>query len=203
MTQPVTGAQRNTALKLLTTAMAILRDDHPFDRALEIFGQNVAATPLRGTVGTEYSFQNPAFPRTQITLFVTADPVARTANRMKVKQVPRVFTIRFNPVIVGIPRSTLEDLFPLDIGYWIDGDGNQQPGNEMRPVPQHVLLHHYRYRASHQPTSRFPVDVDLTFGHPNPQHGEHDAQKTPVLTDVLLTRDYFKQTPKRRKLNPD
>jgi hypothetical protein len=176
MTQPLPKPQRDTALTLLTTAMSILRDDHPFDSAHQIFGQNFTATPLRGTVGTEYSFENSAFPRTQITLFVTADPTHRTANRMKVKRVPRVFTIRFSPPMAGITRSTLEDLLPLDIGYWIDGDGNRQPGNDMGAMPLQALLHHYRYRASSQPTSRFPVDVDLTFGGPAPQ--EMDKGRT-------------------------
>lgn len=206
MTQPPPITPRDSALEILTTAMAILRDDHPFDPAHNVFGQSFTATPLRGTWGTEYSFENPAFPHTQITLFVTADPTSPTANRMKAKQVPRVFTIRFSPLMRGIHRSTLEDLFPLDIGYWIDGDGNRQPGNDIGAVPPQILLHHhrYRYRASTQPTSLFPVDVDLTFGDPDPREREvkKHARQMPLLMDVLLTRDYFKQTLKRRKPNP-
>jgi len=204
MTQPSPAIQRDSALNILTTAMAILRDDQPFNPAHKVFGQRFTATPLRGTLGTEYSFENPAFPHTQITLFVTADPTAATANRMKAKQVPRVFTIRFSPLMPGIQRSTLEDLFPLDIGYWIDGDGNRQPGNDMSAMPPRILPHHYhyRYRASTRPTSRFPVDVDLTFGAADPLAAKRDARKMPVLMDVLLTRDYFKQTLKRREPNP-
>jgi len=202
MLPPPTDTQRDTTLKILTTAIAILRDDHPFDPAHSAFGHSFTATPLRGTVGTEYSFENPAFPHTQITLFVTADPAAPMANRMKVMQVPRVFTMRFSPFMAQISRSTLEDLFPLDTGYWIDGDGNRQPGNDMGAVPPQVLQHHYRYRASHQPVSRFSVDVDLIFGTPNPQDVAKNAKKAPALMNVLLTRDYFKQTLKQRRTEP-
>jgi hypothetical protein len=203
MPPPPTNTQRATALKILTTAIAILRDDHPFDPAHSAFGHSFTATPLRGTVGTEYSFENPAFPHTQITLFVTADPTAPMANRMKVMQVPRVFTMRFSPLMAQISRSTLEDLFPLDIGYWIDGNGNRQPGNDMGTVPPQVLQHHYRYRASHRRASRFSVDVDLIFCDPNPQDIVKNVQKTPVLMNVLLTRDYFKQTLNNAEQNPD
>jgi hypothetical protein len=179
--------------------MAILRDDHPFDPAHTIFGLNFAAVPLSGSVGTEYSFENSVFPGTQITLFVAADPLDRSTDRTKAKRVPTAFTIRFSPLMDGIARSTLEDLFPLDIGYWIDGDGNRQPGNDMGTVPPHIRLHSYRYRASNQPSSRFPVDVDLAFGDPDPQDVTAHARKVPVLMDVLLTRDYSALKPKRHK----
>ncbi|SMG61410.1 hypothetical protein [Paraburkholderia susongensis] len=198
MRQTVTDAQRDMALRILTTAMAILRDDQPFDPAHTIFGRNFAAAPLRGIVGTKYSFENPAFPRTQITLFVAADPADYTADRMKVKRVPTAITIRFSPLMTGITRSTLEDLFPLDIGYWVDGNGNRRPGNDMGTTPPQVLLHGYRYRASAQPESRFPVDVELAFGDPDPQATEDDEPKTPVLMDVLLSRDYSGLIPKQR-----
>ncbi|MFT4067894.1 hypothetical protein [Paraburkholderia sp.] len=202
MRQTVTEAQRDMALRVLATAMAIMRDDQPFDPAHTVFGHNFASAPLRGIVGTEYSFENPAFPRTQITVFVAADPTDHSADRMKVRQVPMVFTIRFSPLMAGITRSTLEDLFPLDIGYWIDSNGNRRPGNDMGATPPQVLLHSYRYRASDQPTSRFPVDVQLAFGDPDPQAAEEDRPKTPVLMDVILTRDYFKRPPKRHEQNP-
>jgi hypothetical protein len=178
--------------------MAILRDDQPFDPAHTIFGLNVAAAPLSGSIGTEYSFENSAFPLSYITLFVMADPLDQTADRTKAKRVPTAFTIRFSPLMDGIARSTLEDLFPLDIGYWIDSDGNRQAGNDMGAVPPHILLHSYRYRASNQPTSRFPVDVDLAFGDPDPHDLTENARKTPVLMDVLLTRDYSALKPERR-----
>ncbi len=181
--------------------MSILRDDHPFDLAHKVFGQHLTATPLRGTIGTEYSFENSTFPHTKITLFITDDPTAPMANRMKVKQVPRVFTMRFSPPMAEISRSALEDLFPLDIGYWIDGDGDRQPGNNLGVAPSQVLQHHYRYRASSLPMSRFPVDVDLTFSDPDSHDAQKHARNMPLLTDVLLTRDYFKQTPTRRHLH--
>jgi hypothetical protein len=141
-------------------------------------------------VGTEYSFENPAFPRSHITLFVEADPLDPTADRTKAKRVPTVFTIRFSPLMDGITCSTLEELLPLDVGYWIDGDGNRQPGNDVGATPPQIRLHGYRYRASDQPTSRFPVDVELAFGDPDPHDLTKNARKTPVLMDVLLTRDY-------------
>jgi len=195
----VTDAQRDMALRIATTAMAILRDDQPFDPAHTIFGQNFAAYPLRGSEGMEYLFENSVLPDTQITLFAIADPLDYTTDRAKVKQVPTTVTIRFNPLMDGITRSTLEDLLPLDIGYWIDGDGNRRPGNDMGAVPPHIRLHSYRYRASNQPTSKFPVDVDLAFGDPDPQDTRENARKTPVLMDVLLTRDYSVLKPKRRQ----
>jgi hypothetical protein len=195
----VTDAQRDMALRIVTTALAILRDDQPFDPAQTIFGLNVAAAPLSGSVGTEYSFENSAFPLSYITLFVEADPLDQTADRTKAKRIPTAFTIRFSPLMDGITRSTLEDLLPLDIGYWVDGDGNRQPGNDMGAIPPQVRLHHYRYRASSQPTSRFPIDVQLAFGDPDPDDLTENAPKTPVLMDVVLTRDYSALKPKRLK----
>jgi hypothetical protein len=59
MKQTVTDAQRDMASRILTTAMAILRDDQPFDPAHTIFGCVLAARPERGVVGVmEYSFVN-------------------------------------------------------------------------------------------------------------------------------------------------
>jgi hypothetical protein len=150
-------------------------------------------------VGTEYSFENPAFPLAYITLFVEADPLDQTADRTKAKRVPTVFTIRFSPLMDGITRSTLEDLLPLDIGYWVDRHGNRRPGNDMGAIPPQVLLHHYRYRALNQSTSRFPVNVQLAFGDPDPHDLTENARKTPVLMDVILTRDYFAVRRKSRE----
>jgi hypothetical protein len=202
MRETVTDAQREMALSILTTAMAILRDDHPFDPAHTVFGDNFAAVRRKGSTSTKYSFENPAFPDTQITLLVKSNPLDHTADRTKAKRVPTAFTIRFSPLMDGVTRSTLEDLFPLDIGYWIDGDGIRQPGNDMGAVPPHILLHSYRYRASDQPTSRFPVDVDLAFGDPDPQDVKENARKMPVLMDVLLTRDYSTLKPGHREQSP-
>ncbi|WP_233836442.1 hypothetical protein [Paraburkholderia sp. ZP32-5] len=199
MTQTVTDAQRDMALRIVGTAMAILRDDQPFDPAQTIFGLNFAAIGRKGSASTKYSFENSAFPSTHITLLVKADPLDHTTDPMKAKRVPTAFTIRFSPLMEGITRSMLEDLFPLDIGYWIDGDGNRQAGNDIGAVPPHILLHGYRYRASNRPTSRFPVDVELTFGDPDPQDLRQNARKTPVLMDVLLSRDYSALKPERRE----
>ncbi|MBC8749581.1 hypothetical protein [Paraburkholderia podalyriae] len=191
MRPTVTDAQRDMAFRILTTAMAMLRDDQPFDPAHTIFGRILAARPERGVVGvTEYSFVNPAFPRTQIIVVVVPDPLDPSADRTKAKQVATHFTIRFNPLLTDISRSTLEDLLQVDIGYWVDGNGERRPGNDMGAVPPQVRLHHYRYRASNLPTSRFPVDVEFAFGDPDPQNPAPDESKTPVLMDVLLNRDY-------------
>ncbi|WP_316251843.1 hypothetical protein [Paraburkholderia sp. UCT31] len=187
----MTDAQRDMALRILTTAMAILRDDQPFDPAHTIFGRILAARPERGVVGvTEYSFENPAFPRTEITVVVIPDPLDRSADRAQVKQVMLDFTIRFSPLLTDINRSTLEDLLQVDIGYWIDGNGERRPGNDMGTAPPQIRLHSYRYRASNLSTSRFPVDVEFAFGDPDPNDPAPDQPKTPVLMDVLLSRDY-------------
>ncbi|MBC8739944.1 hypothetical protein OKW30_002871 [Paraburkholderia sp. Clong3] len=191
MRPTVTDAQRDMALRILTTAMAILRDDQPFDPAHTIFGRILAARPERGVVGvTEYSFENPAFPRTEITVVVIPDPLDRSADRAQVKQVMLDFTIRFSPLLTDINRSTLEDLLQVDIGYWIDGNGERRPGNDMGTAPPQIRLHSYRYRASNLSTSRFPVDVEFAFGDPDPNDPAPDQPKTPVLMDVLLSRDY-------------
>jgi len=200
--QTVTDTQRAMALTILTTAIAILRDDQPFDPANTVFGRNLFTEPALGSAGNEYSFENPVLPATQITLLTEIDPTNSSANHQKAKAVPMVFTILFSPLMTGIARSTLEDLLPLDIGYWIDGDGNRRSGNDMGTAPPQVLLHHYRYRASIQPTSRFPVDVELVFGDPDPQDVAENAPRTPVLMDVILTRDYFKLTPNRTNRAP-
>ncbi|WP_184045662.1 hypothetical protein [Paraburkholderia sp. MM5384-R2] len=191
MRPTVTDAQRDMAFRILTTAMAILRDDEPFDPAHTIFGRILAADPLRGKVGgTEYSFVNPAFPRTDIIVFVIPDPLDPSTDRTKVKQVATHFTIRFNPLLTDISRSTLEDLLQVDIGYWVDGNGERWPGNDMGTTPPQIRLHGYRYRASNLPTSRFPVDVEFAFGDPDPKDPAPDEPKTPVLMDVLLKRGY-------------
>ncbi|MGF6410020.1 hypothetical protein OKW35_000985 [Paraburkholderia sp. MM5477-R1] len=191
MRPTVTDAQRDMAFRILTTAMAILRDDEPFDPAHTIFGRILAADPLRGKVGgTEYSFVNPAFPRTDIIVFVIPDPLDPSADRTKVKRVATHFTIRFNPLLTDISRSTLEDLLHVDIGYWVDGNGERWPGNDMGTTPPQIRLHGYRYRASNLPTSRFPVDVEFAFGDPDPNDPAPDEPKTPVLMDVLLKRGY-------------
>ncbi|WP_233836440.1 hypothetical protein [Paraburkholderia sp. ZP32-5] len=202
MTQTVTDAQRDMALRILTTAIAILRDDQSFDPAHTIFGLNFAAAPRRGSTSTKYSFENPAFPRAHIALFVTADPLDYTTAPTKVRQVPTSFTIWFSPLMEGISRSTLEDLFPLDIGYWIDSRGNRRSGNDIGATPPQVRLHGYRYRASDQPTSRFTVDVELAFGDPDPMAADENELKTAVLMAVILTRNYSMLKPERRKQSP-
>ncbi|SDQ99705.1 hypothetical protein [Paraburkholderia tuberum] len=200
MRPTVTDAQRDMAFRILTTAMAILRDDQPFDPAHTIFGRILAAHPLRGRVGgMQYSFVNPAFPRTQIILFVVPDPAAPSADRTKGKQVATHFTIRFSPLSTDINRSTLEDLLHVDIGYWIDGNGERWPGNDMGTAPPQIRLHSYRYRASNLSTSRFPVDVEFAFGDPDPNDPAPDEPKTPVLMDVLLSRDYSALRRQHRK----
>ncbi|MGF6871528.1 hypothetical protein [Paraburkholderia sp. MM5477-R1] len=191
MRPTVTDAQRDMAFRILATAMAILRDDQPFNPAHTIFGSILAARRDRGVVGvTEYSFVNPVLPDTQIIVVVVPDPLDPSADRTKIKQVARRFTIRFNPLLTDINRSTLEDLLQVDIGYWIDGKGGRRSGNDMGTVPPQIRLHHYRYRASDLPTSRFPVDVEFAFGDPGPKNPAPDEPKTPVLMDVRLNRDY-------------
>ncbi|MGF6410019.1 hypothetical protein OKW37_001689 [Paraburkholderia sp. MM5482-R2] len=187
----MTDAQRDMAFRILITAMAILRDDQPFNPVHTIFGSILAARRDRGVVGvTEYSFVNPVLPDTQIIVVVVPDPLDPSADRTKIKQVARRFTIRFNPLLTDINRSTLEDLLQVDIGYWIDGNGERRPGNDMGTVPPQIRLHHYRYRASNLSTSRFPVDVEFAFGDPGPKNPAPDEPKTPVLMDVRLSRDY-------------
>ncbi|MGF6549992.1 hypothetical protein QFZ96_005063 [Paraburkholderia youngii] len=203
MGQTVTDAQRDMAFNILTTSMAILRDDQPFDPAHTIFGRILAARPERGVVGVmEYSFVNPVLPETQIILYVVPDPAAPSADRTKVKQVVTAITVRFNPLLTDISRSTLEDLLRVDIGYWIDGQGNRWPGNDLGTAPPQVRLHGYRYRASNLPTSRFPVNVEFAFGDPDPKNPAPDEPKTPVLMDVLLNRDYSALRPRHREQNP-
>ncbi|MGF6655952.1 hypothetical protein OKW34_006542 [Paraburkholderia youngii] len=201
--ETVTDAQRDMAFRILTTAMAILRDDQPFNPARTIFGRILAARPERGVVGVmEYSFVNPVLPDTQIIVVAIPDPLDPSPDRAKVKQVATHFTIRFSPLLTDVNRSTLEDLLQVDIGYWIDGNGERRPGNDMGTVPPQVRLHHYRYRASDLPTSRFPVDVEFAFGDPDPKGPAPDESKTPVLMDVQLDRDYSALRPHHREQNP-
>ncbi|NUY29877.1 hypothetical protein F0160_04995 [Paraburkholderia sp. JPY303] len=197
MRQTVTDTQRDMAFGILTTAMAILRDDQPFDPAHAIFGRILTARPERGVVGVmEYSFVNPVLPEADIIVVLVPDPADPSADRTKVKQVVTHFTVRFNPLMRDINRSTLEDLLQVDIGYWIDGNGERRPGNDMGTVPPQVRLHHYRYRASTLPTSRFPVDVEFAFGDPDPNDPTPGESKTPVLMDVHLDRDYSALRPR-------
>ncbi|MCX4172780.1 MULTISPECIES: hypothetical protein [Paraburkholderia] len=199
MRPAITDEQRAMALRMLTTAMAILRDDQPFDPAQLAFGGNFATEPIKGSVGKEYSFENSVLPRTQIVLMTEGDPADYTANRMMVKPVPTIITIRFSPLMEGINRSSLEDMLHLGIGYWIDGNGNRRPGNDMGTTPPPIYLHHYRYRALDRPTSRFPVDVELTFGDPGANPMEDGGSTTPVLMDVILSRAYPALTREKRE----
>ncbi|MFL9962914.1 hypothetical protein PQR02_17860 [Paraburkholderia sediminicola] len=187
------------ALKMITTAMAILQDDQPFDPAHLVFGRNFATELIEGSVGKEYSFENPVLPRTQTTLLIEGDPADYTADRMKVKPVPTVFTIFFSPSMTGIDRSTLEDLLHLGSGYWVDGNGKRWPGNDMGTSPPAILLHPYRYRALDQPSSRFPVDVELAFGDPVKNAAEQEKPTTPILLMIRLSRGYPILTPEERE----
>ncbi|MBC8749580.1 MULTISPECIES: hypothetical protein [Paraburkholderia] len=200
MEPTVTDAQRDMAFRILATAMAMLRDDQPFDPARTIFGRVLSARPERGVVGvTEYSFENPVLPDTRIIVVVIPDPLDPFADRTKVKQVMLDFTIRFSPLLTDISRSTLEDLLQVDIGYWVDGNGKRWPGNDMGATPPQIRLHSYRYRASNLPTSRFPVDVEFAFGDPDPKHPAPGESKRPALMDVLLNRDYSALKRQRRE----
>ncbi|MCC8397701.1 hypothetical protein LJ656_34795 [Paraburkholderia sp. MMS20-SJTR3] len=127
MRQTVTDAQRSVARSILTTAMAVLRDDQPFNPANTVFGHNFAAEPLPGTPGMEYRFENPVLPRTRVTLYTHEDPADHSFDRASVKRVPTAFTVSFSPLMEGITRSDLENLLSLDIGYWIDGHGDRWP----------------------------------------------------------------------------
>jgi len=196
MRQTVTDAQRNMTLRILMSAMAILRDDQAFDPAHLIFGRNFAIQPTLGSTGSEYFFENSIFPATQITLLTKEDPTNYAANLEKIKVVPSTFTIWFSPLATGITRSTLEELLQLGVGYWIDRNGNRRVGNDIGIVPPHIRLHNYRYRTLDQPASRFPVNVEFTFIDPDASAANDEAPTMPVLMMVRLKRDDFKTAPR-------
>jgi hypothetical protein len=193
MRQTATDTKRDVTLRILTTAMAILRDDQFFDPTQVIFGRNFATRPVLGSAGNEYSFENSILPATQITLQTKADCVAHIE---KIRVAPSAFTIWFSPLVTEITRSTLEDLLQLGVGYWIDRNGKRQPGNDMGTVPPHIRVHNYRYRALAQPTSRFPVNVEFTFIDPDASAATDEGPAMPALMMVRLKRDGFKTAPR-------
>ncbi|MBN3820636.1 hypothetical protein G3N57_30585 [Paraburkholderia sp. Se-20369] len=185
--------QRAMVRSILKTAMAILRDDRPFDPKDIVFGRNFSTWTHPPAKGFLYVYANRALHSSMIEFSTSDDPKDHSADRSKVKIVPTGFVIRLSPMIAGLPDAEIKSLLQLE-GYWVDSRGNHRYGNEI--VPRHPSTpdaQDFRYRSKDIPGSKFRIDVEL--GYANPQ----DGSLPQMLSEVSISRTYEILTPEERK----
>ncbi|RQQ61115.1 hypothetical protein [Burkholderia stagnalis] len=185
--------QRAMVRNILKTAMAILRDDQPFDPDGMVFGRVYAAKSHRPAEGKLYRYINPVLRNARVEFSTSDDPEDYSADRSKVKIVPTGVTIRLSPMLAGIPHTEIESLLQLD-NYWVDSQGEINYGNEMMGrTPDAPNAQTFRYRTKDTPSSKFPVDIELFYV--NPLAGSFP----PKLAEIRISRDYRILTPEERK----
>ncbi|MBN3811040.1 hypothetical protein [Paraburkholderia sp. Ac-20347] len=189
--------QRQAIYSVLDEVMAVLRDDRPFEKENLNIGviRSIGKYKPSG-LGLEYSFTNKNIPEANIKIETEDDPFDYSDDRSGVKIVPSRFELYFYVSVVGITPSMLKKHLDL-ADYWIDGDGEKHQGNDMGSgLPPTPALHRYRYRANPTSNSRFPVDVELSYGD---GRGETTASTPPSLWIVRFNRVYPYLTPEMRK----
>ena len=185
--------RREMVRNILKTAMAILRDDQPFDPDGMVFGRVYAAKSHRPAEGKLYRYINPVLRNTRVEFSTSDDPEDYSADRSKVKIVPTGVTIRLSPMLAGIPHTEIESLLQLD-NYWVDSQGEINYGNEMMGrTPDAPSAQTFRYRTKDTPSSKFPVDIELFYVNPL------DGSFPPKLAEIRISRDYRILTPEERK----
>ncbi|KAG8153749.1 hypothetical protein [Burkholderia catarinensis] len=185
--------QRAAVRSILKTAMAILRDDQPFDPRSTAIGQLFSTWTQKSAYGALYHYANRSLAETTIELLTRTDPEDYSDDRSKVKIVPAKIRIYFSPMIAGLPDAEIKALLQLE-DYWVDGDGNREYGNEiMGRTPDAPNLQSFRYRSKYIPGSKFPIDVDL--GYINPVDGSFPKK----LWIVDIRRAYKILTPEERE----
>lgn len=185
--------QRAMVRSLLKEAMAILRDDKPFDPAHIAFGRIRDKEPHEREKGARYLYTNPILSSARISFYTGDDPEDYSADRSKVNIVPGGVTIRLDPMLADLPHTEIESLLQLD-NYWVDPDEERIFGNEILPrFPDSPNLQEFRYRAKAVATSKFPVDVELFYV--NPLNGT----LPPMLDEVRIRRAYKILTPDERR----
>ncbi|WP_176041505.1 hypothetical protein [Burkholderia stabilis] len=191
--QTTADEQRAAVLSVLKTAMAILRDDQPFDPMDMSFGKLFSTWTQQSAKGALYHYANRALASTTIELLTRTDPEDYRDDRSKVKIVPAQIRIRLSPMIAGLPDTEIKALLQLE-DYWVDTDGNREYGNEIIPRhPSTPNAQDFRYRSKNISSSKFPVDVNL--GYANPLDGSFPQR----LAIIQLKRAYTILTPEERE----
>ncbi|BAX62743.1 hypothetical protein [Burkholderia stabilis] len=185
--------QRVMVRSILKEAMAILRDDKPFDLSHIIFGRIRDKEPHEQAKGARYLYTNPVLSSARISFYTGDDPEDYDADRSKVNIVPGGVRIRLDPMIAGLPDTEIKTLLQLE-DYWIDANGNRHYGNEIPGRhPQTPNLQIFRYRSKDIPGSKFPVNVNLAYA--NPLDGSFPQK----LSIIEIRRAYTILTPEERK----
>lgn len=191
--QAIANEQRAIVRNILSTAMAILRDDQPFDPKHIVFGEIFSTWTHHPAKGFLYKYKNRALHATKIEFSTGDDPKDYSSDRDRVKIVPAGVRIVFNPTIAGLPDTEIKSLLQLE-DYWIDGDGNREYRNQVGGhTPDAPNLEDFRYRSKDIPGSKFPVDVQLFYVNPL------DGSFPPMLDEVRISRAYKILTPEERK----
>ncbi|WP_241239220.1 hypothetical protein [Burkholderia stagnalis] len=185
--------QRAMVRSMLKEAIAILRDDKPFDPEHSVFGRMYAAKPHLPAEGKLYRYANNTLPNARIEVSTGDDPDDFNDDRSKVKIVPGGVTIRLDPLLAGLSDVEIKSLLQLE-DYWVDADGKREYGNEIKiRTPDAPNEQTFRYRSKDIPGSKFPVNVNLAFANPL------DRSFPQMLAEVRLSRAYRILTPEERE----
>jgi len=185
--------QRAVVRRILSTAMAILRDDQPFDPKNMVFGRLYDEESDADSNGKIYRYQNLVKPSLEVKFWTNPDPLDYSADRFKVPVVPIGVIIDPDPLLEGLAQADLKALLQLD-DYWIAADGVRVQGNEiLTRYPQNPNLQRFRYRSKDIPGSKFAVDVILDYFNPL------NDPSPPKLMFVSIERVYPRLTPAERE----
>ncbi|RXV68692.1 hypothetical protein D1006_26500 [Burkholderia stabilis] len=191
--QTTADEQRATVHSILKEAMAILRDDKPFDPQDMTVGKLFSTWTQKSARGALYRYANRALSSTTIELITRTDPEDYSDDRSKVKIVPAEIIIHLSPMIAGLPDTEIKALLQLE-DFWVDSHDNRRYGNEI--IPRHPSMPNaqdFRYRSKDIPGSKFPIDVELGYANPL------DGSLPQMLSIVRLSRDYTILTPEERR----
>ncbi|WP_244104477.1 hypothetical protein [Burkholderia ambifaria] len=185
--------QRVVLRTILKTAMAILRDDAPYDPKHIVFGTNYTTWTHHPAKGFLYKYKNRALRGTKIEFSTGDDPEDYSDNRDKVKIVPAGVRIVLDARAASLSDTEIKSLLQLE-DYWVDGNGRREYGNQVGGhTPSEPNLEGYRYRSKDVPGSKFPVDVSLFYVI------SPDGSSPPFLDEVRISRAYKILTPEERK----
>ncbi|KVN91894.1 hypothetical protein WK11_11420 [Burkholderia ubonensis] len=185
--------QRAMVRSILNEAMAILRDDKPFDPSNTVFGRIIDTESHYRSEGRRYLYASPVSPSSTVAFSTFDDPEDYSADRSKVKIVPTGLIMRLSPMLADMPHSEIESLLQLD-NYWVDSNGNRHHENEIPGRhPQTPNLQSFHYRNKDTPNSKFPVNVELFYANPL------DGSFPPMLSKVVIRRAYKILTPEERR----
>ena len=185
--------QRVMLRAILKTAMAILRDDAPYDPEHIVFGTNYTTWTHPPAKGFLYKYKNRALRGTKIEFSTGDDPEDYSDDRDKVKIVPAGVRIVLDARVAYLSDTEIKSLLQLE-DYWVDGEGNREYGNEMMVRdPKMPNLQSFRYRSKDIPGSKFPIDVELFYINPP------DGSFSPFLDEVRISRTYKILTPEERE----